>query len=232
MQDKPEGWQSLLFGDQDWSFIPEIMLRTLVMYIVILASLRMLGKRGVRQLSVFELVVIISLGSAAGDPMFYKEVGLVTSLIVFIVIVSAYKITAYLTGKSKKVEAVLEGTPTCLIEDGMFAISNFAKESLAQDEFFAELRLRGVAHLGQVELAIIETSGSVSVFYFEDEDVRFGLPVLPELYKKQSREITTNAHYSCSFCGYTRLIGPAESCACPRCKKDTWVPAINKRRVS
>ena len=51
-------WKALLLGDEDWNFLPEIMLRTLIMFTVVLVSLRLLGKRGVKQLSIFELVVI------------------------------------------------------------------------------------------------------------------------------------------------------------------------------
>jgi uncharacterized membrane protein YcaP (DUF421 family) len=69
-------WGAFFIGSEDWEFLFEIGLRTFFMYIIILFGLRLLGKRGVKQLSIFELVVIISLGSAAGDPMFYKEVGL------------------------------------------------------------------------------------------------------------------------------------------------------------
>jgi len=97
------------------------------MYLIVLFSLRVLGKRGVKQLSVFELVVIISLGSAAGDPMFYKEVGLISAVAVFSVVVLAYKVTSYFVNKSKKVEQLLEGSCTCLIENGRFSINNFKK---------------------------------------------------------------------------------------------------------
>ena len=98
----------LLMGDNEWSFIPEIMLRTLLMYLIVLVSLRLLGKRGVKQLSVFELVVIIGLGSAAGDPMFYKEVGIASAIVVFIVIIVAYKITSYFVNKSNSFETLLD----------------------------------------------------------------------------------------------------------------------------
>lgn len=73
---------------EDWSFLPETVLRSLIMFIVILISLRLLGKRGVKQLSIFELVVIIGLGSAAGDPMFYKDVGILPAIIVFSMVVA------------------------------------------------------------------------------------------------------------------------------------------------
>ena len=67
-------WENLLLGERDWQFLLMVALRTAAMFLVILIGLRMLGKRGVSQLSVFELGVIVGLGSAAGDPMFYKDV--------------------------------------------------------------------------------------------------------------------------------------------------------------
>ncbi len=224
--------EKLLIGDEEWSFIPEIMIRTLVMYLIVLLSLRVLGKRGVKQLSVFELVVIISLGSAAGDPMFYKEVGLLSAVAVFAVVVFAYKVTSYFVNKSKKVEKLLEGSCTCLIDGGKFAIDNFKKEALAQDEFFSELRLKSVAHLGQVELAIIETSGSVSVFFYPNADVKYGLPILPALFCEKRIEIKEKGHYSCSFCGYTALLGANKKTTCSSCGKNEWVKSINIKRIT
>ena len=80
-------WQQLLLGGEKWGFLLETVLRTFFMFLIILTALRLLGKRGVKQLSVFELVVIIGLGSAAGDPMFYKDVGLLPALVVFIMLI-------------------------------------------------------------------------------------------------------------------------------------------------
>jgi uncharacterized membrane protein YcaP (DUF421 family) len=224
--------EQFFLGEAEWSFMPEIVLRTLLMYIVVLISLRLLGKRGVKQLSVFELVVIISLGSAAGDPMFYKEVGIGSAIVVFLVIVMAYKITSYLVNKSKNIEVLLEGKCTCLIEDGKFTIENFKKEGLAQDEFFAELRLQSISHLGQVELAIIETNGSVSVFLNEEKDVRFGLPILPKLFEKKLTSIEEDGYHSCSFCGNTTYMLAGEDFVCKRCGKALCVKSINKLRIS
>ena len=225
-------FEQMLIGDEEWNFIPEIMIRTLIMYLIVLISLRTLGKRGVKQLSVFELVVIISLGSAAGDPMFYREVGLVAALAVFIVIVISYKITSHFVSKSKKVEELLEGSCTCLIENGTFAINNFKKEALAQDEFFSELRLKGVSHLGQVDLAIIETNGGISVFFYDDKEVGYGLPILPALFCKKQTEILEKGYYSCSFCGFTNLLSVNNKVVCAECKKEEWVKAMNTKRIT
>ena len=86
-------WEALLFGTEKADFLVEVIARTVIMFLVIIIGLRFLGKRGVKQLSVFELVVIIGLGSAAGDPMFYKEVGLLSALAVFVCVIFCYKIT-------------------------------------------------------------------------------------------------------------------------------------------
>jgi uncharacterized membrane protein YcaP (DUF421 family) len=232
MATQADSLEKILFGNEDWLFIPEIMLRTFIMYLVVLVSLRILGKRGVKQLSIFELVVIVGLGSAAGDPMFYREVGILSAVAVFLVVVIAYKITSYFVNKSKKIEILLEGSCTCVIEHGRFAIENFKKESLAQDEFFAELRQKNVSHLGQVQLAILETSGSISVFYYKDDEVKYGLPILPALFCHKVEEIKRKDYYSCSFCGYTHLIAPAKQVICKCCSRDKWVKSINNLRVT
>lgn len=225
------GWKNFLLGTEDWGFLPEVAFRTFFMFAVILFGLSILGKRGVKQLSVFELVVIIGLGSAAGDPMFYKDVGMLPALIVFTIVIGLYIFVTHLVGRNKKVENLVEGKPVYLIIDGEFAIGNFSKEPLGQDEFFAELRIYGISHLGQVDKAIIETNGSVSVFYYEDRDVRYGLPILPGCLDEQITTIKERGHYACVFCGHSEQIKAVDSHHCPKCKKDKWVKASNKPRV-
>lgn len=224
-------WKAFWLGSESWTFLPEVFFRTFIMFIIILISLRILGKRGVKQLSIFELVVIISLGSAAGDPMFYKEVGILAALVVFIVVVSTYSLVIFLIGKNKKFERILESNPVILIESGVFSIENYQKENLGEDEFFAELRMQGVSQLGQVETAIEEGTGDISVFFYSDEEVRFGLPIMPGISKKIQREITETHHYSCTFCGYTEKLDPLPFYHCPTCNKTKWIKSSNRKRI-
>ncbi|RYF98742.1 MAG: DUF421 domain-containing protein [Chitinophagaceae bacterium] len=224
-------WSKFWIGEEDWEFLGEIALRTLAMYFIILIGLRLLGKRGVRQLSVFELVVIISLGSAAGDPMFYKEVGLLVPIVIFTVIVLSYRLTTYFMAKSEKFDDLVEGKCVYLIQDGEFNISDLSKETLALDEFFSELRQQGVSHLGQVECAILETSGNLSVFFNADEKVKYGLPILPELFQDCHEKIPKAGKYACTFCGNVVSIKTSAMCRCPKCDRHKWVLAINKVRI-
>lgn len=225
-------WKELFLGHEEWSFLLEIILRTVIMFLAIIIGLRILGKRGVKQLSIFELVVIIGLGSAAGDPMFNKDVGIISSILVFIVIILLYSIVTFFIGRSKKFERMVEGSSIYLIKDGEFAIENFKKENLGSDEFFAELRLKGISQLGQVETAIEEISGEISVFYYEDNDVKYGLPIMPDSLKSPLKRIYKESQYSCIFCGHTEFKAEGNTAHCPKCQKDEWIEASNRKRVT
>jgi uncharacterized membrane protein YcaP (DUF421 family) len=225
-------WGHLLFGEHDWVFAFEIIFRSIIMYIVILVGLRLTGKRGVRQLSIFELVVIIGLGSSAGDPMFYKDVGLVSAIIVFVVVIVAYRLTTYFTGKSKRFEELIEGKTVCLIENGKFSFQAFSKETLAEEEFFSELRNRGISQLGQVERAYLEISGEVSVFFYADKDVKAGLPILPHEFANKHKTIPIDGLYSCIHCGHTEKMKEGVQPVCSVCNKKSWVKASDRKRIT
>ena len=224
--------KQLMLGGEEWDFLIETVVRTMTMLLVILISLRILGKRAVKQLSIFEIAVIVGLGSAAGDPMFYKDVGIIPAIIVFTLTVGLYKLITYVIGKSKRFEDIMEGKPICLIKDGTFSIKNFEKESMGEDEFFSELRMQSVSQLGQIEIAIQESSGDMSIFFYSDEEVKFGLPIMPNSLDNWQQKIDDTDYYSCIFCGYTEKLKPVNECICPECKKNRWVKASNKKRVS
>jgi uncharacterized membrane protein YcaP (DUF421 family) len=224
--------QRLLFGDKGIEFLPEIALRSVMVFFILLFTLRILGKRGVKQLSVFEMAIIISLGTAAGDPMIYKEIGILMAATVFLSIVICYRLIVELVGRSKKVEELIEGKPICLIRNGMFCIEEFKKEPIAADEFFAELRQLHVEHLGQLRLTLIETNGNLSLLFFESESVEYGLPIVPEIFNNKSTIIATKSHYSCNFCGFTEIIKPTKEKICKNCNHNEWVKSINSKRIS
>jgi uncharacterized membrane protein YcaP (DUF421 family) len=223
-------WHALLLGEEEWSFLPEVLLRSAIMFIIALAALRLIGKRGIMQ-GVFEIVTIITLGSAAGDPMFYKKVGLLPAILVFVSIILMYRFINYLVAKYKHVEYLVEGRHVQLIRDKKFVIENFKPEELNKDEILSDLRMAGVKHLGQVDTAYIEASGRMSVFFLPDEKVDFGLPIFPELFENQLTEINTSGIYSCSFCGHTEKITPIKEHACTNCKRTKWVASLNEIRV-
>lgn len=223
-------WEKLLLGEEDWSFLGEAAFRTCIMFLVILTSLRLLGKRGIKQLSVFELGVIIGLGSAAGDPMFYKDVGLLPGILVFSIVVGLYRLITFLISRSQRFEHLVEGKATYIIRDGVFILKNLEREPIATDELFTELRQQSILHLGQIELAILENNGEISVYFYPDNEIKYGLPILPELPEFKSGQIDRGGHYACTHCGSVQELMAAHQQGCTQCGKDKWRAASNRKR--
>ncbi|MEJ7767547.1 MAG: DUF421 domain-containing protein [Chitinophagaceae bacterium] len=228
--DKIFDWHKLLMNELPGIFLLEVVFRSLIMFLVAFAAFRFSGKRGIKQLSVFELALIVSLGSAAGDPMFYEDVGLIPAITVFIIVTAFYRLVTWLVTKSEKIEAIVEGKPIYIIMEGKFCIEDIGKNELAREEFFAQLRVHSIEHVGQVKWAILETSGDISVFYYDDEDVKPGLPLLPHVYSKQSKLIQEEALYACSFCASTQHIKEVAA-VCQVCGKDVWVATLHTKRI-
>ncbi len=128
-------WERLIMGEElPYTFLLEVLFRSVTMFMVLLFVLRLSGKRGIKQLSIFELAIIISLGSAAGDPMFYPDIGLLPAIAVFLIVIALYKGITFISGRVEKVEEFIEGKPIKLLEDGVLVYENFKNESLAYDE--------------------------------------------------------------------------------------------------
>ncbi|WP_234735543.1 DUF421 domain-containing protein [Tellurirhabdus bombi] len=218
-------WQRIFLHDFPGLYLLEVALRTFIMFLVILLALRVSGKREVKQLSVYELVLVIGLGSAAGDPMFYDDVPLLVVIVVFVVMMSCYKLATRISDKNKKIRVALEGKPVYVIENGCIDKQNFDEEDLGLDELFAELRLSGVEQLGQVRVAILEPHGELSVFLQEDKDVKPGLPILPKLLNQTFEDIQEAGLYACRNCGNVTKLEPQPHACCKRCDHNCWVKA-------
>jgi uncharacterized membrane protein YcaP (DUF421 family) len=199
------------------------------MFSVILIFLRMTGKKGVKQLSIFEVAIIIALGSAAGDPMLAGENAILPSIIVFVTILAFYRAIIWCAAKNERFERVLEGDPIYIIEDGRFVLIDEGEHGFGKDEFFSEIRQQNVEHLGQIRVAILETNGNLSIIYYDDDEVKPGLPVLPKPYGKKTKNLKVSGDYACTYCGQVEQIAlPQQTCS--RCSNNEWVQSIDTLR--
>ena len=232
-------WQRMWVGDLSWGFALEIVLRSTIMYVYAFGMVRLMGKRTTQQLSPFEFLIVIALGSAVGDPMFYPEVPLLAALLVITVIVGLEKLLSLAGQLSTRLERAVEGKPHTVVLDGQLDLDGMDQESLAREELFGELRRAGVEQLGQVKYACVEQSGMISVFLFPDAEVRPGLPIVPpgDIATPVSYSVTATTPaagvYVCRHCGHRMDYTQGDSLVrCPVCDHDQWSAAVTQVEVA
>lgn len=230
---RPLDLRRMFIGDEPPLFLVEVALRTTVLFVYTLLLLRLLGKRGVAQLSLFEVTIIIGLGSAVGDPMFHPDVPLLHGIVVISIIVLLYRVFMSLMRTNERFERFVEGEPICVVSEGRLVLDALEKERLSQQELFEILRANGVTQLGEVKCAYLEHSGRLSVFSYPPRGVRAGLPFVPpwDIERPQAFECgDANAplgEYACMTCGAGATcekalrLGP-----CRRCKGERWTAAV------
>ncbi|CAM3481626.1 DUF421 domain-containing protein [Psychrobacter glaciei] len=224
-------WASIFIYDTTWAFAAEIVIRVIVMFALIILFLRFTGKRGVRQLSIFELTIILSLGSIAGDPMFNEDLPLIQAVLIMSIVILLYRLCTWAMMKYQPFEDLLEGKSLYIVEDGMLVLDKIKKGKMSHDEFFAEMRQQGVEHLGQVRTGLLETDGNFSILLYAPDHTIYGMPLFPKQYQPVE-EIESGTHYACMHCGYVNHLSDPNQ-LCERCENDCrdWAKALNSKIV-
>ncbi len=213
-------------------FLWEVALRSLYTFVLVFLFLKITGRRGVRQMSLFEVLIILTLGSAAGDVAFYDDVPMLPVLIVFITLGLLYRLVMWLMSKSEKLEDLLEGKPVVIVEEGQLAWQELHSANMTEFEFFMELRLNSVDQLGQVRLAILETNGQISVYYYHDDEVKPGLCILPDKCIERFVKVPDDGDYACLRCSKVETLQAQEERLCPRCKHPEWTKVSRAKRIT
>jgi uncharacterized membrane protein YcaP (DUF421 family) len=147
----------------------EIVIRSIVTIVVLFALTRLMGKRQLSQMTFFDYIVGITIGSLAGFISTDIEANAVhgfTSLIIWSLVPV---LLGYLALKSKKINDFIEGNATILIKDGKILEDNLKKERYASEELLEQLRLKNVFSVADVEFAVLEQNGEVSVLLKKDK---------------------------------------------------------------
>lgn len=208
----------MFIGDLPWLFVVEVAFRTTVMFLFTYLLVRVLGRRTIRQLSPVEFLLVIALGSAVGDPMFYADVPLLHGMAVVTVVVGLNRALTTLATHNTTFEARIEGSPVEVLRDGVLHVDALRGVNLAADEIFEHLRLKGITQLGELRAAYAEANGEISIFRVPTEQIRPGLPIEPppELTQK-ARTDQAPGTYACRRCGRVRHIAvatPGLQCVC------------------
>jgi uncharacterized membrane protein YcaP (DUF421 family) len=138
-------------------------LRTIILYLLVMITIRLMGKHQIGQLQPFELVITIMISELAAIPMQDTEIPLLNGVIPIITLLFIQTTLSLLSLKSNRARRVICGNTSILIESGKINAAEMARLRYSLSDLLEQLRLKDIANIADVEFAILETSGKLSV---------------------------------------------------------------------
>lgn len=139
------------------------LIRTCILYMVILAGMRLMGKRQISQLQTSELVVTLLISDIAAVPMQDTGQPLVSGLIPILCLITLELFISFTMMKSSRFRRMLCGSPVVIVENGKLRVKEMKALRMTLEDLFEELRTKDVFSLSDVAFAIVETNGTVSI---------------------------------------------------------------------
>lgn len=210
----------MLWGEAPPLFLLEILFRTLIVYTYALVLVRWIGARGVSQLSMVEFLLVIALGSAVGDALFYPEVPLLHALLAITLIILINKALDVAIIRWRGARRVVDGMPVRLVLNGVIDPGARRQHALGDREVMTMLRNEGVRNLGEVGAAYLEPNGKLSLF--RHDPPRPGLRIEPPHELEPPPPALSGESALCASCG---LDVPETDAKCPNCGCRQFTPA-------
>ena len=156
-----------------------VLWKTLFFYLLITVIYRIMGKREVGELSIMDLIVSIFIAELAAISIDNYKQNIFLSVIPIIALVIVQLVVSRVSLKSSKVRSILDGDPSMIIERGKVNFKEMLKQRYNLDDLLVQLRNRGIKSIEEVDYAILETSGKLSVFKRDDDKNRvYPLPII------------------------------------------------------
>jgi uncharacterized membrane protein YcaP (DUF421 family) len=141
----------------------ETVIRVVIIYIAILAGLRMIGKREFGQLSAAELVTLLIIPEVVSQTVTREDSSLTNALIAIATLLSLVFITSSIVHADGKIEKVMMGKPVVLVVRGKMLEDNMNKERVSPDEILTAMHMNGLERIEEVKWAILENDGKISI---------------------------------------------------------------------
>jgi len=140
-----------------------LVIRTFFLYFAIIFIMRMMGKKQIGQLEPFELVIALMISDLATFPMEDIRIPILHAIIPIVTLLFLQVASSYIELKSEKARRILTGTPSILIRDGKIDVAELRYQRFNINDLLEELRLKGYFNLSDIQYAILETSGALSI---------------------------------------------------------------------
>ena len=140
-----------------------IFIRTLIIYLFLIISMRLMGKRQIGELEISELITTLLLSEIASLPITDTSIPVSHSIVPIITLVSFEVLSSYLLVRFPRLKNIISARPTVLIDKGTLKRKNMISARISADELMTELRQKGVCSISEVQYAILEQNGKITV---------------------------------------------------------------------
>ena len=141
----------------------ELVFRSILIYVAILIGMRLFGKREVGQFTLFDLALVLLVGNAVQPAITGPDTSLTGGIVIVVTLFLLNRIVNFLTVHSRVLRDIIEGRPTVIARGGHWLRRALAQEGLTPDDCLPALRDHGVERVENVDLAVLEVDGTLSV---------------------------------------------------------------------
>ena len=146
-----------------WPAVGRMILVGVLAYVVLIASLRISGKRTLAKMNAFDLVVTVALGSLLSSTIVSRTVPLADGMVALALLIALQFTVAWISLRSGWVRRLVKSAPSLLVRDGALIESTMRRERVDRDEVLAAIRSKGIVAMSDVGAVVLETDGSFSV---------------------------------------------------------------------
>lgn len=215
-------WQRMFLGDVPGGFYWEVVLRIAVIYLVLMVSMRLMGKRMASQLSRNEMIAMVSLAAAIGVPLQAPDRGILAAVVIATVVILIQQIMARVGANNQRLESITQGDLSILIQDSKLHLQNMKMTGITKEKAFSQLRSNGIRHLGEVKRLYFEADGSFTLI--RNGKVHPGLGILPEIDAEfTNQSCRASDELVCRRCGQKLAVADT---TCTNCGSSERVNAV------
>lgn len=146
----------------------EIVIRTAIIYLLVLVGVRLTGKREVGQMTPFDLTLLLLLSNAVQNAMTGPDTSLMGGAAAAITLLLLNYFVAEASGENRKFRKLVQGSPSLLIHEGQLVTAHMAREHVTLDEVQRACREHGINSISDVAIGVLEVDGSISLLKYDD----------------------------------------------------------------
>ena len=165
-------WLANVFSHPDLMGALVIAGKTSVVYLVLIFGLRLLGKRELGQMSIYDLVLIVVIANAVQNAMVGQDNTLIGGLVAALTLLVLNRAFTLLLTRSEKAEHLMIGEPVLIVKDGQLLREPMRKEGLTTEHVLAAMREHEIDDIRKVQMAVLEVDGTISIVPKEESVFR------------------------------------------------------------